>query len=719
MPHPSFLRRLVLANCLLAAVPLGAALGNGADGVDVMPLPATRQTRDGRLAVTARFSIAVTGKDEPRLDQMIATFRRRWERRTGLTFSRNADGTYAAPAGAAGATLVIDCAATSPQIPRLGDDESYTLQVGSKQALLRAPTTLGARDGLETLLQLLQSDAAGWFIPGLAIEDRPRFPWRGLLIDVGRHWEPVEVIKRSLDGMALVKLNVLHLHLTEDQGFRIESKTHPELQQQGSDGHFFTQAQMRDIIAYAAARGIRVVPEFDMPGHTASWFVSHPELASAPGPYAIVRRWGVFDPVMDPTNEKLYALLDDFLGEMAALFPDPFVHIGGDENNGVQWSANPQIQAFIQQHHLRDNAGLQTWFSRRVQAILAKHGKRVIGWDEILQPGLPTDAVIQSWRGPASLAVAAKQGYAGILSSGYYIDLMHPASSHYIVDPLPAGLGLTPAQAKLVLGGEATMWGEWVGPETIDSRIWPRTAAIAERLWSPRDVTDIADMYRRLALVNERLSEAGTRQIANHEPMLRRYAGDRATPADRQALREFVALVEPVKAYRRGGEQPDATQFMPLTGLADCAAADSAPSRAFARAIDQVAFAGADPATLDSFVADWRSLDVRVQSSAPDFGPRGPELSALAHQLGDLAALTAEAASRFAAPLADDSAWAKAVLARIEQDAQPHAAVELPVAGSLRLLVVAIAERDQRAALPPAAWRKHVEELAFPHGSAE
>ncbi|HVU25117.1 MAG TPA: family 20 glycosylhydrolase [Opitutus sp.] len=681
--------------------------------LDVMPVPAEVQPAAGRLAVTGQFTIAITGRDDARLDHMVAAFRRRWEARTGLAFPRGADGDYTPPANPAAAALVIDCAVASPAIPQLGDDESYSLEVGPVQAILRAPTTIGARHGLETLLQLLQSDAAGWFVPAVTIHDRPRFPWRGLLIDVGRHWEPIDVIKRNLDGMALVKLNVLHLHLTEDQGFRIESKTHPELQARGSDGHFFTLAQMRELIAYAAERGIRVVPEFDMPGHTASWFVSHPELASAPGPYHIIRRWGVFDPVMDPTNEQLYALLDDFLGEMAALFPDPFVHIGGDENNGAQWSANPRIQAFIKEHNLHDNEGLQTWFSRRVQAILAKHGKRVVGWEEILQPGLPQDAVIQSWRGPVSLAAAAKQGYAGILSSGYYIDLMHPASDHYVVDPLPADLGLTPDQEKLVLGGEATMWGEWVDPETIDSRIWPRTAAIAERLWSPRTLTDLPDMYRRLALVNERLSAAGTRQIAHREPMLRRYAGDRANDADLAALRELVALVTPVQFYRRGGEQPDATQFTPLTGLADCADADSEPSRLFRDAVDAVAFNDAAPASLNVFVTHWSNLAARLQASAAHFGPHGAELAALAEQLADLAGVVTDTTQKFTDASAPSPDWTAAALARVERDARPHAAVELPVAGATRLLVHALAERDRRASLSAAAWRARVEALTF------
>ena len=300
----------------------------------------------------------------------------------------------------------------------LGEDESYRLDVTSSGARLNAPTTLGVMRGLQTFLQLEQTTSAGFAVPAVSIEDNPRFPWRGLMIDVGRHFIPLDVLKRNLDGMAAVKLNVFHWHLSENQGFRIESKKFPKLQGMGSDGLYYTQDEVRDLIAYARERGIRVVPEFDMPGHATAWFVGYPELASGAGPYQIERQWGVFDPAMDPTREETYKFLDTFIGEMAALFPDQFFHIGGDEVNGKEWDANPKIQAFMRAHGLKDNNDLQAYFNQRVQKIVAKHGKTMLGWDEILRPDLPKSIVIQSWRGPDSLAEAAKQGYRGLLSSG-------------------------------------------------------------------------------------------------------------------------------------------------------------------------------------------------------------------------------------------------------------------------------------------------------------
>ena len=423
--------------------------------------------------------------------------------------------------------------------------------------------------GLETFLQLVQTTSDGFAVPAIAIQDQPRFPWRGLMIDVGRHFIPLDVLKRNLDGMAAVKLNVFHWHLSENQGFRIESKKFPKLQEMGSDGLYYTQDEVRDLIAYAHDRGIRVVPEFDMPGHSTAWFVGYPELASGPGPYQIERKWGVFDPAMDPTQERTYKFLDAFIGEMAELFPDQYFHIGGDEVNGKQWDANPNIQAFMHAHGLKTNQDLQAYFNTRVQKIVSKHGKTMVGWDEILRPDLPKDIVVQSWRGQDSLAAAAKQGYRGILSFGYYVDLMWPASRHYAVDPMSdAAANLSPDEKKLILGGEACMWSEYVSPENIDSRIWPRTAAIAERLWSPQDVTDVNSMYQRLAEVSRWLDWLGLTHNSSYGPMLRRIAGSN----DISALRTFTDVVEPVKDYNREElAVVEATSLSPLNRVIDAA----------------------------------------------------------------------------------------------------------------------------------------------------
>ncbi len=371
---------------------------------------------------------------------------------------------------------------------------------------------------------------------------------------------PVDVIKRTLDGMSVVKLNVMHWHLSEDQGFRVEGTTFPKLHQLGSDGLYYTQQQIRDVVAYAADRGIRVVPEFDMPGHTTAWFVGHPELASAPGPYSIERRWGVFRPTMDPTRETTYAFLERFIAEMVTLFPDRSWHIGGDEVDPAQWKSSPTIQQWMTQNNVADLHALQTHFNRRLFAILERHGKQPVGWDEILQADLPAGAVIQSWRGMNGLTEAVGQGRPAILSAPWYLDHMKTSREMYLVDVIPPGL--TDAQQALVLGGEACMWAEYVTAETVESRLWPRLAAVAERFWSPAEVRDVPDMYRRLEAVSRRIEEVGPRHESHTASMVRRIAGG----PDAERLEQFIAYARP-----RGFAGRGTTQLSPLTRLIDAA----------------------------------------------------------------------------------------------------------------------------------------------------
>ncbi|MGH7994728.1 MAG: family 20 glycosylhydrolase, partial [Opitutaceae bacterium] len=548
--------------------------------------------------------------------------------------------------------------------------------------------------GLATAQQLIAEDANGWFLPGASIRDRPRFPWRGLMLDVCRHWMPPEVIRRELDGMALVKLNVLHLHLSDDQGFRIEVEGHPELSGRGSDGHAYTQAQLRDLIAYAADRCIRVVPEFDLPGHATSWLVSHPELACAPGPYRIERHWGVFDPVFDPTNPATYRLIGEVFREMAALFPDRCFHVGGDENNGAQWSANPRIEAFIRRRRLKDNAGLQVYFARRLQGILDGLGKRMVGWDEILDPKLEQSAVIESWRGPDALAGAARLGYDGILAHGVYIDLCFPAADYYATDPAPADLA--PAERAHVLGGEATMWSEWVTPDTIDSRIWPRTAAIAERLWSPAGVRNEADMYRRLACVSRRLDEIGMRHLRYRPPLIDRLLGGERNPAARAALVALIDAIEPVTGYERGRQQPDFDQWTPLIGLADAARPDCPARLGFVRdAARFLASPGDRTETaarrLRATLLAWRAAGAAIGGLAPRLPGLAPA-APLAVQWADASSVGLEALGILAGR-ATPSGWRAASLLRLGRDEEPHDAVQIgAIVGAVRALVLAAAQ---------------------------
>ena len=704
-----YIHIILLLSCVLNAA--AQTTGSGTQSLasplaqqHLMPVPASVRFNPGRLPITKSFNVGTKGRADERLQAAIDRMRRRLEGRTGMELQRGST------SDANAATLMVETQGPGKAVPSVDEDESYSLEVSDRQAVLRAPTVVGALRGLETFLQLLESDREGYFIPAVSIQDKPRFRWRGLLIDVGRHYEPMEVLKRNLDAMAAVKLNVLHWHLTEDQGFRIESKKFPKLHQMGSDGLYYTQDEAREIIAYARERGIRVVPEFDIPGHATSWLVGYPELGSAPGPFTIERRAGIFEPALDPTREEVYKFLDQFLGEMAALFPDAYLHIGGDENEGKQWDRNPQIQAFMKAKGIKDNRALQTYFNQRLLQILKKHGKHMMGWDEIFQPDLPKDVVIHSWRGAKALAEAAKKGYDGILSNGYYIDLSYPASQHYVADPLPADSGLSEAEAAHILGGEATMWSEWVSPETIDSRIWPRTAAIAERLWSPREVNDVEDMYRRLKIISRQLEELGLTHSKNQAVMLRRLVQDE----DTGPLQTLVSVVEPVKEYRRYQQRPQ-TMLSPLTGLVDAAQPDSEAAREFARLVDGL-LSDAPRFELRSqeiqnTLTEWRNAGTELEAMI-ERSPALHEARPLAVDLSKLGMAGLEALSFLRKGVAPTTQWRDSLLATLDQAAQPKAALEFPIIPSVRELVVAAYELPQLKTMTQVEWRKHIKQLA-------
>jgi hexosaminidase len=650
-----------------------------------MPQPAQLSAKEGQLTLTASFAATTDHYRDARLDAALARTLDGLRTQTGIAIPASPP-----PASMASGGLVVSVDGPGESIQSVEEDESYSLEVTASGARLQAATVVGAMRGLETLEQLVQSDQTGYFVPAVSIRDTPRFHWRGLMIDCGRHFMPLEVIKRSLDGMAAVKLNVFHWHLSEDQGFRMESRTFPKLTGLGSDGLFYTQEQAREIVAYARDRGIRVVPEFDIPGHSSAWFVGYPDLASAPGPFHIEREFGVFDPVMDPTRESTYKFLDTFIGEMAAIFPDYFMHIGGDENNGVEWKANPRIQTFMREHNLQDTAALQNYFNQRLLKILEKHGKHMIGWDEILTPDLPKDIVVQSWRGFDSLASGAKNGYQSILSAGYYLNLMSPAADHYLVDPLPQANDLSPEQQERILGGEACMWTEQTTREDIDSRIWPRAAAIAERFWSPREVNNVDDMYRRLDAQSLRLEAFALTHISQEAVSLRELAGSEQI----EPLPILASVLEPVSFHERAHiEHPN--QLTPLNQLIDALPPDP-PSRhnleVLVRAYLQ------DPPTRfeeeAELTANFKAW-IGAEPGILRFMARSPTLAlaeSRAQQLTRLGTVGMEAISYLSSGLPAAAGWKAQQLAVLDEAEKPQALVRFTMIKPLRDLVGAVPE---------------------------
>jgi hexosaminidase len=668
---------LATATCLFAA----SLSAQSQPQLNLMPMPASVQPGSGQLPITQAFSVAITGTHDPSIDYGVKRFTAQLSTLTGIPIR---------PKAGSSATLEVHADHGREAIQKLGEDESYELTVSESGAKLNAATTLGALHGLQTFLQLVTITPSGFVAPAVTIKDQPRFPWRGTLIDVSRHFIPLDVLKRNLDGMAAVKMNVLHWHLSDDQGFRAESKVFPDLTGKGSDGQFYTQADIRDLIAYAHDRGIRVVPEFDMPGHSRSWFLGYPDLASGPGPYTLEDG----DPITDPTRESTYKFLEKFIAEMAKLFPDEYFHIGGDEVDGKQWDSNQKIQEFIHAHGMKDNKDLQAYFNQRLEKIVSKNHKIMVGWDEILHPDLPKNIVVQSWRGQESLAKAAQQGYRGLLSYGYYLDLMWPAARHYAVDPMSgAAADLTSEQKKLILGGESAQWAEWVTPENIDSHIWPRNAAIAERLWSPQDVIDPASMYTRMRAVSLELESLGLMHNAARERMLHRMTGN----ADIAALRVLADVVEPVKDYNRWRDEKGPIDFhAPLTRMIDAAYPESDTALEFSALVQKYIQSGykdqAAEAQIRTWLTLWRDNDAKLHPLLSQSFLLEKDV-ALSQNLSMVAAAGLQALDYLGKSQSEPELWKVQQTAVLELAKQPSDDVLLMIVAPVQQLVEASGQK--------------------------
>jgi hexosaminidase len=409
-------------------------------------------------------------------------------------------------------------------------DEGYTLIATSESIRISAHKPAGVFYGVQTLRQLMPAqiespkrvEGVKWIVPAVTMTDIPRFKWRGLLLDVCRHWRDKEFVKRYIDVLAYHKMNVLHWHLTEDQGWRIDVKKYPRLTEIGAwrdDGRggkyggFYTQDDIREIVAYAKSRYITVVPEIEMPGHSTAALAAYPQYSCAGGPFAVATKWGVFEDVYCAGNDATFEFLEDVLSEVLELFPSRFIHIGGDEAPKDRWQACAKCQARIKTENLKDEHELQSWFIRRIDRFLTSKNRRLVGWDEILEGGLAPGATVQSWRGMDGAVAAATAGHDTIVSptSHCYLDYSYEKIStekSYSFEPVPAQL--TAEQARHVLGLEANMWAERTPlPADTDRQVWPRLCALSEVGWSDPAERTFEEFSKRLEVHLQRLKLMG------------------------------------------------------------------------------------------------------------------------------------------------------------------------------------------------------------------
>lgn len=455
-----------------------------------------------------------------------------------------------------GNVIVLTLAGADEQ---LGED-GYELNVAPDGVKLSAHKPRGLFWGAQTLRQIVPvlphavqaSDAATASAPsvhhaprealailGVNIVDRPRYAWRGMLLDCGRHFMPKEFVKRYIDLLAYHKMNVLHWHLTEDQGWRIEITKYPKLTEigawraatrdseqprdpRGRYGGYYTQEDIREIVAYARSRNVTIVPEIEMPGHSLAALAAYPELSCTGGPFEVGTAWGVYDDVFCAGNDRTFEFLEDVLSEVLELFPSNFIHIGGDESPRVRWQSCPKCQARMKAEGLKDEHELQSWFLRRIERFLASRGRRLIGWDEILEGGLPPNATVQSWRGMSGAIAAATGGHDVIASPNSHCYLDYPQmpaadapdwmgvigfQTAYSFEPTPAAL--PPEQARHILGLEGNIWTERAPPQRVDQQVFPRLCALAEVGWSPKERRDWNDFVRRMDTHFGRLEAMG------------------------------------------------------------------------------------------------------------------------------------------------------------------------------------------------------------------
>ena len=661
----------------------------------LIPMPRSMTAREGKFRITPAFSAAYASGD-PSLTPAVNRFFHLLNLQTRTYFTRE----FFPPAS--DGQLVILSGKTEAHVP--GADESYELEIIPSGIRLTGKTSTGTLRGLETLLQLAARDTQGYYFPCMTLQDGPAYPWRGLMIDAARHFIPMNVLIRNVDAMSAVKLNVLHLHLTDDEGFRMESKTFPKLHQLGSNGSYYTQEELRGLVRYAGERGIAVVPEFDLPGHCRSWFAGYPELASTPGTYTPGPRFNaegkstgeiiammnkVPTPSIDPTKESVYKFIERLVTEVRSIFPTAYFHIGADENNGVAWKQNPAIVAFMQKNRIADVKALEHYFVKRVHAIVRKQNLRLIVWEDAFSKDLPRDIIVQKWKPEIAMlgstlapGTVLAQGNDLIISSGFYLDHHMPAHIYHQNPSMQPVKGTENMKGR-ILGGEAAQWSEIVDGATIETRMWMNTAAVAEKLWTSPAPSDPEDLYARLSTLSRQLDLRGLRHIDQYERGLRALDGDLPV----HEARQLTDLLTPVRGYKRlfarttkpPGERHSTA---PLNAIADILPVNSEAKWTFRKEVERYLSdpSGPEAGNIRKRLSAWIQVkDMPWEGGLKPVAPHAENVSALASAA--LESMDRRSKGQWSAE------WAGSKDELVRKAAAPHAETQIDVVSELQALI--------------------------------
>jgi len=649
----------MLKNTYFLSFLLLFSLPTWTQNIRILPQPTTIEKKDGIFRLNSEFSLAVPELASAKLCDKANRFLRRLDGRTNLSILQGVI-TEKHPQRPAFPSLTIT---TQRKSILIGDDESYSLEVFPDKITIDAVTEIGAMHALESLLQNIQYDRVGFYFPCFAVKDKARFAWRALMLDPARRFLTVEDIKRTIDGMAACKMNVLHLRLNDDHGWRIESKAYPKLHTLASDGQYYTFDQMKDLVKYSDNQGIIIVPEFHLLTHATAILTAYPELGLQEGPYDLKRKIGTSEAMLNFMNEKVYEFSDKIIAEWTTIFTSKYFHLGGLPQAQKNVYETKIVKEWMKKQALfNENEILNFYYAKALRAF-KKTPKKLIVYDDVYNLKAFTESIVEVRHGMSELYKATMSNHTTVFSAPYQLDHLLPAKNYYAHSPLPTVMEIDESEKKFhidaehekfVLGIEAQMWGELVSNQTLDGRLWPNLFAIAERSWSGALVTDAADFYQRVDRLILQYQELSILPFQKMEGLLSVFGQQQ----DVAALEVLARAVEPYPYFERDLSSAFYKTYTPLTFFADAVMPDPIDARKFYYHVESYShtMSANDKAELDKILKKWRDNHAQMLILAYE-NPGLTKLLNLSANLTKLGEIGLDALNRVESKIRAPKSW--------------------------------------------------------------